>query len=74
MGAEYGKQMGLAIRAVLDMQTDCIKLIQDVDRALVDYTSYYGNVVTLNLGSSISQANIPRRGPNPSVCPPRWRR
>lgn len=55
MGAEYGKQMGLAIRAVLDMQADCIKLIQDMDRALGDYTSYYGNVVTLNLGSSISK-------------------
>jgi hypothetical protein len=55
MDADYGKQMGKAIRAVLDMQDDCIRLFHDLDKALIEYVSLYGNVVTLNLGSSITR-------------------
>lgn len=55
MSSDYGKQMGQAIRAVLDMQDDCIRLFRDLDKALPEYTSLYGNVVTLNMGSSITR-------------------
>jgi hypothetical protein len=53
METDYGKQMGKAIRAVLDMQDDCIRLIHDLDKSLSEYESLMGNAVTLGLGSSI---------------------
>ncbi|SFS05488.1 hypothetical protein SAMN05421771_1088 [Granulicella pectinivorans] len=55
MENENGKQMGKAIRAVLDMHADCIKLLRDLDKALPEYESLLGNVVALNMGSSISR-------------------
>ena len=33
MDADYGKQMGKAIRAILDMQDDCIRLFHDLDKS-----------------------------------------
>jgi hypothetical protein len=55
MDAEYGKQMGRAIRAVLDMHADCVKLLSDLDKTLVEYESIFGNVVALNQGITISR-------------------
>ena len=55
MESNNGKQMGKAIRAVLDMQDDCIRLFHDLDKAFPDYLSLYGNVVTINQANSISR-------------------
>src|SRR5665213_1218090 len=55
MDADYGQQMGKAIRAVLEMQEDCIKLFHDMDKALDDYVSLLGNVVALDLGISMAR-------------------
>jgi hypothetical protein len=55
MDSNYGKQMGKAIWAVLDMQDDCIRLFHDLDKAFPEYRSLYGNIVTLNQGSSIAR-------------------
>lgn len=55
MSADYGKQMAEAMSAVRGMHSDCIRLFRDLDRELSSYESLYGNVVTLNLGSSISR-------------------
>ncbi len=55
MSADYGKQMAEAMTAVRGMHSDCIRLFRDLDRELSNYESLYGNVVTLNLGNSISR-------------------
>jgi hypothetical protein len=55
MESNYGKQMGNAIQAVLDMQDDCIRLFHDLDKALPEYRSLYGNVVTWDIASSITR-------------------
>lgn len=55
MSVEYGKQMAEAMSAVRGMHSDCIRLFRDLDRELSGYDSLYGNIVTLNLGSSISR-------------------
>ncbi len=55
METSYGKQIGKAIRAVLDMHEDCIRLFHDLDKAFPEYRSVYGNIVTLNQSSSISR-------------------
>lgn len=49
-----GKQMMLAMKAVANMHSDCIKLFEDLDKALDGLKSFYNNVVTLELGSSMS--------------------
>jgi hypothetical protein len=55
MEADYGRQMGMAIRAVLEMQADCVRLIHDMDKALNNYESLLGNVVTLGQGNTIGR-------------------
>jgi hypothetical protein len=55
MDCEYGKTMARAMQAVRDMHSDCIQLFRDVDREMKDYKSVYGNVVTQDLGSSITR-------------------
>jgi hypothetical protein len=55
MSADYGKQMAQAMMAIRGMHSDCVRLFRDLDRTLSSYESLYGNVVTLNLGSSISR-------------------
>jgi len=55
MSNDYGKQMAEAMTAIRGMHSDCVRLFRDLDRNLSSYESLYGNVVTLNLGSSISR-------------------
>jgi hypothetical protein len=55
MNSETGKQMASAIQAVLHMHSDCTKLLLDLDKSLRDYRPLFGNVVTSDLGSSISR-------------------
>ena len=57
---ENGKLMGVAIRAILEMQSDCIKLFRDLDKALElnDLRAISGNVVTTGLGSSITTPGL----------------
>jgi hypothetical protein len=55
MEDDYGKQMGKAIRAVLEMHADCIRLFHDMDKALDDYESLLGNVVALNQGTTMGR-------------------
>jgi len=49
-----GKQMVLAMKAVANMHSDCIKLFEDLDKAFPSLKSFYNTVVTLELGSSMS--------------------
>ena len=59
MGTEQGKQLGIALKAVLEMQSDCTKLIEDLDKFMTGYRSLYGSrSVTLDLGSTIWTANL----------------
>ena len=62
MGADYGKKMTEAMTAVRGKHADCIRLFRDLDRSLSSYESLYGNVVTLNLGSSISRQSYIAEG------------
>jgi hypothetical protein len=55
MEPDCGKQIYKAMLAVLDMHEDSIRLFRDLDRAFLDYESVFGNVVTTELGSSISR-------------------
>ena len=55
MSTDYGQQMTKAMMAIRGMHSDCVRLFRDLDRTLSSYESLYGNVVTLNLGSSISR-------------------
>lgn len=50
MENDYGKQMGIAIHAVLDMQSDCIRLFHDLDNAFRDYQPLLGGPVTTGIG------------------------
>lgn len=54
MAIESGKQMVHAMKAIIKMQGDCVRLFNDLDAALDGLESYFGNVVTQQLGSSIS--------------------
>jgi len=58
MESEYGKQLGIAVRAVLDMQADSIRLFRDLDKALDDLRPLLGNLVTTNIGSSINSNQL----------------
>ena len=51
---EAGLRMGAALRAVLQMQADSVKLLRDLDRGLQGYKSLFGNYVTSGIGSSIN--------------------
>ncbi len=54
MADEPGLQMDRAMKAVIKMHGDCIKLFHDLDAAMSGFDSYFGNVVTQQLGSSIN--------------------
>jgi hypothetical protein len=60
METERGKQIGAAIRAVLEMQSDCIRLFRDLDKHLSDLQPLAGmdNIVTTNLGASINAKQL----------------
>ncbi len=57
---ENGKLMGAAIRAILEMQSDCIKLFRDLDKELElnDLRAISGNTITTGLGSSITSPGL----------------
>lgn len=57
---ENGKLMGRAIKAMLEMQTDCIKLFRDLDKELElnDLRAISGNTITTGLGSSITSPGL----------------
>ena len=57
---ENGKLMGLAIKAILDLQSDCIKLFRDLDKELElgDLQAISGNTITTGLGSSITSPGL----------------
>ena len=54
MSNEQGVQMGLAMKAIINLHQDSVKLISDIDKHMQGFESFYGNVVTQGLGSSIS--------------------
>jgi len=54
MEGNPGKQIVLAMKAVANMHSDCIKLFEDLDKAFPSLKSFYNTVVTLELGSSMS--------------------
>lgn len=58
METERGKLMGIAIRAMLEMQADCIRLFRDLDKALDGMRPLLDNLVTTNLGSSINAKQL----------------
>ncbi len=58
MEIERGKLMGIAIRAMLEMQADCIRLFRDLDKSLGDLRPLLENLVTTNLGSSINAKQL----------------
>jgi len=58
MELDHGKQVGIAIRVVLDMQSDCIRLFHDLDRALNELRPLLGNLVTTGLSTSINASKL----------------
>jgi hypothetical protein len=58
METEQGKQVGIAIQAVLRMQADCIRLFRDLDTALSDLKPLSGNTVTAGTGYTISSPQL----------------
>jgi|SRR5579862_3444284 len=58
MGTETGKQVGLAIQAVLGMQADCIRLFRDLDKALNELRPISGNTVTAGNSASINATQL----------------
>ncbi|MGA3332751.1 MAG: hypothetical protein ABSC62_01160 [Terracidiphilus sp.] len=58
MGTEAGKQVGLAIQAVLRMQADCVRLFRDLDRALNELLPISGGTVTAGAGYTINAPQL----------------
>lgn len=58
MGTEIGKQMGLAIQAVLRMQEDCVRLFRDLDKALDKLRPISGNTITAGTGYSMNAPQL----------------
>ena len=58
MGTEIGKQVGLAIQAVLQMQADCVRLFRDLDKALNELQPISGNTVTAGAGYSMNASQL----------------
>ena len=58
METEQGRQVGIAIQAVLRMQEDCIRLFRDLDKALSDLRPISGNTVTAGTGYTISAPQL----------------
>jgi hypothetical protein len=57
MGTEPGKQMGLAIQAVLQMEADCARLFRDLDKALNELRPI-SNTVTAGAGYTIDAPQL----------------
>lgn len=57
---ENGKLMGGAIKAALDMQFDCVKLLRDLDKELEfnDLRAISANTITSGIGSSITSPGL----------------
>jgi hypothetical protein len=54
MATEQGQSMYKAIKAVISMQADCIKLIEDLEKdKLSGLQPFYGTVVALDLGTAL---------------------
>ena len=67
MAANPGQVMHGAIKAVVDMQCDCIKLFEDLEKyRLAGLKSFYGNAVALDLGQAMSRRRS--RCPNPRAA------
>jgi hypothetical protein len=49
-----GFQVTRAMKAIANLHGDCVKLFEDLDKALPNLKSFYNTVVTLELGSSMS--------------------
>ena len=62
MNSSPGEQMVLAMRSVLKMQSDSIKLFEDLDKSMPGLESFYRNVVTLGLGNSMSSRHYLAEG------------
>jgi hypothetical protein len=58
METEQGKQVGMAIQAVLLMQADCIRLFRDLDKTLNELRAISGNTVTAGTGYAISASQL----------------
>jgi len=60
METENGNLVGSAIRAILEMQSDCIKLFHDLDNKfeLNGLQAISGNTVTTELGSSLTSPGL----------------
>ncbi len=58
MDTEQGKKMGSAIRAVLEMQSNCIRLFGDLDKALSDLQPISGNAVTSGIGIAMNAPQL----------------
>ena len=53
MSASPGEQLLNSMKAIANLHGDCIKLFEDLDRALPELKSFY-NAVTTDLGSAMS--------------------
>lgn len=53
MANDQGEQMLMAVKAVIGMHKDSIKLLEDLDKEMRGFVSFYGNTVTLDLGSAL---------------------
>lgn len=49
------KQMLMAVKAVIGMHEDSIKLLEKFDKEMPGFVSLFGDAVTLDLGSSLSK-------------------
>lgn len=49
LNENYGKQVGMALRAVEQMHSDCSRLLLDFDRKMEGWTPIYGNFATRDL-------------------------
>ncbi len=58
MGTEIGKQVGLAIQAVLGMEADCVRLFRDLDKSLNELRPISGNTVTAGNSASINATQL----------------
>lgn len=58
METEQGKQLGMAIQAVLLMQADCVRLFRDLDKALNELQPLPGITVTAGAGYALSAPQL----------------
>src|SRR5580698_3737311 len=55
MNDDYGKQMAMALKAVLKMHSDSSKLLLDLDRTMQGYRSLFDNIATTNLSYDVKR-------------------